>query len=422
MIEDNNKLVDHLFRNEYGKLVASLTRFFGTANIQTAEDIVQETLLTALNHWPMDGIPENPPAWLMQVAKRKALNEIKRNHMLSSHHKIIQNEQQAIKQLDDLFLPHEIEDNELRMVFTCCHPKLSTSSQIALTLKTLCGFGVQEVANALLTNKSTINKRLYRAKQTLAEAETVFEIPSEENLKSRLHAVTTSLYLLFNEGYNSSVDDSIIRKDFCLEAIRLTLLLANHFQEEKQLFALLALMCFHTARFEARIDDKGAIILFEDQDRSLWNKDLILKGIHYLKLSKESLQLTPYHIEANIAAEHCLAQNFETTNWQNLFDLYQLLYKLKPNPIIQLNLAIIQGQIKGLEHSIPLLEKLTRLDSFKGYHLLPATQGITAMKTADYSSAIPYLEKALSLTNSSKEKAFLNQKIEECKSALKHKD
>lgn len=418
MAKKNDQLIDHLFRTEYGKLVATLTRLFGTAYIQLAEDVVQDALITALNKWSVEGIPKNPSAWLIQVAKRKALNELKRNQMILTHHKSISSSQKSFEKIDNVFLQNEIEDSQLRMIFTCCHPSLNTESQIALTLKTLCGFGVQEVANALLTSKSNINKRLYRAKTTIRNSNLPFSIPSGGELKSRLQTVSTTLYLLFNEGYNVSSGNSIIQKEFCLEAIRLTTLLIKRFDEAPQLKALLALMCFHISRFEARIDDKGSIIIFEEQDRSLWNKELIYKGIQYLQRSMNENILSAYHIEASIAAQHCMAESFEKTDWQSIYNNYQLLEKIKPNPIIQLNLAIIKSKLDGLEASLILLKKLEANDVLKNYHLLPATQGIFNLKQGKFQKAKNYLEKSLLLNPSFKEIEFIKSKIAECEKSI----
>ncbi len=376
MQSGNEVLIGQLFRKEYGKLVSTLIRLFGTAHIQLAEDVVQDALITALNKWSVEGIPDNPSAWLIQVAKRKALNELNRDRMKESHKESLSTHLDFADKISSIFLEDEIQDSQLRMIFTCCHPSLNPESQIALTLKTLCGFGVQEVANAFLTSKATINKRLFRARSILRKNNAPFLIPSGESLLPRLKNVCTTLYLLFNEGYNASSGDAIIQKAFCLEAIRLTKLLENQFDEDSQLKALLALMCFHASRFEARIDAHGGIIIFEDQDRSLWNKRLIQKGMQYLSKSMRQKKLTAYHMEAGIAGQHCMAKSFEDTDWQSIYDNYVLLEKFKPNPIIKLNLAIIQSKLIGLAQSLILLKELEDVGTLKNYHLLPATQGI----------------------------------------------
>lgn len=419
MPTDTNPLVEHLFRTTAGKMVAALTRLFGTSYIQLAEDIVQDTLITAINHWSTDKIPEQPEAWLWQVAKRKALNEMQRKKMILRHHQgELAGSESHHQEIDTIFLSHEIADSQLRMIFTCCHPSLNTTSQIALTLKTLCGFGIKEVARALLSTPSTINKRLYRAKQKIRQSEIPFLIPSGKKLAPRLEAVCLSLYLLFNEGYNASTGDQLIQKELCLEAMRLTKVLVDHFPEQDTLSALLALMCFHSARFEARLDDKGAIIIFEEQDRSKWNRALITEGILYLSRSTQGSQLSAYHLEAGIAAAHCLADSFAATNWASIKKQYQLLHRLKPNPIILLNLAIIESQLNGKRASLQTLSHLAKAGDLANYYLLPATQGIFSLQLKDYPQALLFLEQALQLTESASEIAFIQQKIQACRVAM----
>ncbi|MGI9552465.1 MAG: RNA polymerase sigma factor [Aurantibacter sp.] len=422
MTQESEQIVEHLFRTEYGKIVAILTRYFGASHIQLAEDIVQETLIAAMNDWGVKGIPSNPTGWLVQVAKRKALNEVKRNQMMQKHHAAEFFSQESQAPMSDTFLKGEIEDSQLRMIFTCCHSSLDSKSQIALTLKTLCGFGAKEVARALLTTESTINKRLYRAKEKIRDSGIPFKIPQGKELNQKLDSVSLSLYLLFNEGYNSTDGNSIIQKELCLEAIRLTKLLVDHFEQNPKLSALLALMCFHTARFDARIDDHGAIILFEDQDRDCWNKDLIHIGMYHLKNAIQGNTLSTYHIEARIAAEHCLADSFEKTDWKLIHEQYVLLEKLKPSPIIHLNLAIIESKLQGVEASLSLLEDLAKSEELKGYHLLPATQGIFHMKLQRYDRAAEFLSKALNLKPSKRETALIKSKIATCEKLLPKKN
>ena len=401
--------------HEAGKLVALITRIFGTAHIQLAEDIVQDTLITAINHWAVGSIPENPAAWLTQVAKRKTINELKR-------HKKVQGDPDVFfletpdhtSTIEDLFAVKEIPDSQLRMIFTCCHPALSLESQIALTLKTLCAFGVKEVARALLSNESTINKRLYRAKQKIRSLDLPFDIPAGKQLEERLHAVCLCLYLLFNEGYNSSHPDGLIRQSLCAEAMRLTQLLCEHFTTHAELYALFALMCFHAARFEARIDKKGAIVIFEDQNRALWNQELIVMGTRYLTNASQAEQLSSYHLEAAIAAEHCLAKSFEETDWKSIHRQYERLYQIKKNPIIRLNMAIVWSQLAGEEAAIKKLEALAQEKELEQYYLLPATLGIFYLKLKEYSLARKYLSEAKKRTHSQQEIDFLNQKLTLC--------
>ena len=409
-----NQLVDHLFRNEAGKLVATLTRIFGTIHIDLAEDIVQDTLITALHHWSNDNIPENPAAWITQVAKRKALNELKRIKSSRNHLDNPLRNVESNHYIEEVFLSEEIKDSQLRMIFTCCHPQLPVASQVALTLKTLCGFGISEICKALLARETTINKRLYRAKQKIRTLEISFEVPSGKYLEERLNSVCLALYLLFNEGYNSSHRPAVISKDLCLEAIRLTQLLVQYFQDQPKLSALLALMCLHAARFESRTDHDGAIIIFEDQDRSLWNKQLISNGMQYLTKASVGNQLTEYHLEAGIAAEHCLSKSFADTDWKSIYQQYEKLYKLKQNPIVLLNLAIIKSQTESIQSSLRALEKISANQPLKDYYLLPMTRGILLLKSGHYSEAKGFFHEALKLTKSPQEIAFIKVKLVLC--------
>lgn len=421
MRDKSEQIVEDLFRTEYGKLVSGLIRFFGAGNIQLAEDIVQETLIAALDNWSTHQIPDNPTGWLVQVAKRKALNELK-------HQKVVQKNQSRVllltnpeENLEQIFLENEIEDSQLRMIFTCCHPSLTQESQIALTLKTLCGFGIKEVANALLVSESTINKRLYRAKKAIRDSEIPFDIPQGKELLIRLDTVILTLYLLFNEGYNSSSDHEKVARELCLEAMRLVRLLATYFKGNRELYALLSLMCFHTARFEARIDHRGTLTLFEDQDRSLWNKELIATGISFLKNAKGAKELTSYHIEARIAAEHCMAKSFEDTNWESIYDQYELLSLFKSGPIIELNKAIIMSKITGLKKSLELLKQLEEGGGLTTYHLLPAVQGFFHLELKQYPLAMKYLEKAKELKPQLPELQLIESSILECKEKIASK-
>ena len=412
-MDDVNALVDHLFRHEAARLLAILTRIFGPAHLELAEDIVQDTLAAALDNW-VARIPDNPAAWLTQVAKRKALNELKRQRTIQKHQTLVgETYGTTVARIEEIFLDREIQDSQLRMIFTCCHPALSLDSQIALTLKILCGFSAREITQALLTREDTIQKRLYRAKEKIRAGEIAFTIPAGDELKERLEAVCLVLYLLFNEGYNSSHPQLLIRKDLCAEAMRLTLLLCRHFTDRTELYALLSLMCFHTARFDARLDRHGAIVIFEEQDRTLWNRALITQGLHYLRKSTGD-ELTEYHLEAGIAAEHCLAASFAETDWKTIYHHYELLYGLKKNPIIKLNMAIVYSQLTSAEQAIQRLEELLADRELDNYYLLPATLGVLYQKTEKYEAAQRYFTQAKALTNSIQEIEFFDKKIMEC--------
>ncbi|WP_315817423.1 RNA polymerase sigma factor [Paraflavitalea speifideaquila] len=326
--ESPQQVVEHLFRHESGKMIAVLTRVFGTHNLGMVEDVIQEAFLKAAQSWRYGQLPDNPAAWLMRVAKNKAIDLIRREHhfRLYSQELVHQLKTEAEEALEHFFLDTEIADSQLRMIFASCHPALKEEDQIALTLKTVSGFSASEIARALITNEATIQKRLYRAKQFLKEVHIPLEIPVGEQLKERLEIVYSVLYLLFNEGYNSGKEDELIRHDLCVEALRLGILLSQHAVGSRPAtYALLALMCFQASRFESRIGAHNTIILLQHQDRSTWNKDLIKRGFQYLNHSSQGQALTIYHIESAIAAEHCMAAHFEDTNWQRMRYLYDLL-------------------------------------------------------------------------------------------------
>lgn len=415
---DSNELIEHLFRREYGKLVSILTGIFGSENVSLAEDVMQETLISALHHWAVSGIPQNPQGWLIQVAKRKALNEIKRNNRLHKYVKDKGDEIGKVIILDSTFLENEIEDSQLRMVFLCCHPELSIESQIAITLKILCGFGSKEIARALLISESAILKKIYRAKQTIRRSSIPFEVPSGTHARKRIDTVLIALYLLFNEGYSSSVSQISISKELCLEAIRLTRILADHFHDHKATHALLALMCLHTARFNARVDDHSGNKLFQMQNRALWDKQMINIGMGYLKESMNTVELSTYHVEAGIAAEYCLASSLNETNWQSIYNHYELLQKLKPNPLIKLNLAIVQNKILGTRKAIQELRELTEDPLLLNQSVFWATFAVFLLEINEPGKSIEYLNKAKSLNPPPHFMSVIDNYIKTCEAHL----
>jgi predicted RNA polymerase sigma factor len=300
------------------------------------------------------------------------------------------------------------------MIFACCHPSLKEEDQVALTLKTVSGFGVAEIAHALLTNEAVIQKRLYRAKQFLKENNIPLDIPAGRDLAGRLNIVYTVLYLLFNEGYNSGNADELIRKDLCAEAMRLTLLLAEHKTGKRPAtFALLALMCLQASRFESRIDENNAIILLQHQDRSTWNKALIQKGYAYLNQSSQGDELTVYHLESAIAAEHCLAPSFAETNWQRMLALYDMLLVQKRTALVMLNRAIVLTQLNQTAQALQEIWQIENIDQLiKTQYIFSAVLGELYIQLNDDHNAGKFLQQALSLTTSQAEKKLISTKLE----------
>ncbi len=409
-----HQLVDHLFRHEAGKMVAVITRFLGTENLSVAEDIVQETLLKAMENWRFRGVPENPSAWLYKVAHNKTidwLRSAKRETKLLSN----QTEEQTIANgftSQTIFSEEEIDDSVLRMMFACCHPAILPESQIALTLKTLGGLSVLEIAHAFLTSEETIAKRIYRAKERIRKDKIKLEPPGIFDLAHRLDSVLHVLYLLFNEGYHSSHSDKIIREDLCGEAMRLTYLLTQHKATNfPKVNALMALMCFQASRFIARTGDLGEIILLEDQDRKKWSKSLIEKGQHFLLHASRGNQLSQYHVEASIAAIHCSSSSFENTPWDKLLTLYETLSEIKPGPMVSFNKAIAIGYAKSPNEGI---KELLKIDGLENHYLYLTALGAFYFLKKDTSSAKRFFEKALSKTTSLQEGELIKQKIKLC--------
>ncbi len=366
-------LVDHLFRHEYGKMVASLSRFLGLQYIDVVEDIAQETFSQALQTWRTQTIPDNPSAWLMTTAKRKAIDYIRKKQSTKNREikSIISGP--ASVYIEELFMDSEVSDNQLRMIFACCHPKLAVKDQIALTLKIASGFSSKEIAKGLLSKVETIKKRIQRARNFLKSNNLRLYIPAGEELKNRLVEVQFILYLLFNEGYYSSGNEEHIRRDLCYEAMRLCKLIVDHdITHHPDNHALMALMCFHASRFDSRLDDQGQIILLADQNRELWNKDLIDVGRHHLNVSGERKTISAYHLEAAISGEHARAKTFEQTNWNIILEYYRGIYTIKPSDQIILNQIIVLIQLNNLYQAENLFVEINSELSSILYHSVGA--------------------------------------------------
>ncbi|TGM48103.1 RNA polymerase subunit sigma [Leptospira biflexa] len=356
---DELAVLPHLFRLEYSKIVSVLCKRYGFHQIETAEDIASETFLVASQAWGNNGIPEKPVAWLYAVAKNKAKNLIQRDSLYQN--KILPRYQieNYVEDHDFDLSEENVKDSQLRMLFALSHPLIPLESQIGISLKILCGFGIEEIAKAFLSNKETINKRLSRAKEKLRENNISLELPSSDDLKSRLTSVLRTIYLIFNEGYASHNQDKILRKDFCLEAIRLcTFLLENEKTNTPEVNALLSLFCFHISRFDARMNDAGEIVLFEDQNRNLWNQEFIQKGEYFFIQSNKDRNISKYHLEAAIAYWHTLSED-NVDKWETIYTLYTGLLEFESSQILLLNRAYALFRFKGRDEA---LEELGRLD------------------------------------------------------------
>jgi RNA polymerase sigma-70 factor (ECF subfamily) len=401
------ELIPHLYRTEFRKITAVLCRSLGIEHISVAEDLVGDTFLLAAETWGLKGLPQNPAAWLYTVAKNKAKDLLKRNTVFSQKisPEIKHSTEEAFESDIDLSVQN-IRDSQLQMMFAICYPGIPPEAQIGLSLRILCGFSIDEIADAFLTNKETINKRLYRAKEKLKQVKVKIELPPDAEIDKRIENVLTTLYLLFNEGYYSSSRNSVLRKDLCLEAMRLTHMLTENENTDKPFVnASLALMCFHASRFEARIDPKGELVLYEEQDKSLWNNELILQGEYYLNKAATGNVLSKYHLEAAIAYWHTVINN-DTEKWEKILSLYNQLLVIEYSPIAALNRTYALAKVYGNEQAIAEAEKLALVDNHLYHSLLGELYA-----TIDKTKAIEHLASALKLSRSAADKKVIKDKI-----------
>ncbi len=407
---NSRKLTEHFFRNEYGKMVSFITKYIGTGNVQTAEDIVQETLLKAVEYWKHNGIPENPQAWLYTTAKNLTINILKQKKHTSefSNNSIYQNsEQLEIANISGKF----ISDEQLKMMFSCCHPSISEKSQICLILKILCGFSISEIANAFFVSTETINKRLVRGRKQLRINNINFELP--RNINNRLPIVLKTIFLLFNEGYSPTQKSEVIRYDLCFEAIHLCEILTNSeaIQRKSDCFSLLALMYLNASRFDSRMNTTHTIIEMDKQDRKNWNQKLINKGIDNLNKAVLEKQISPYLILATISANHCIASSFEKTNWREILSLYDSLIELEDTPITRLNRTVALSKVKGIKIAIIELETLKKETSLSKNHLLYFTLAEFYKLENKIDKAKESYNKAISLVKNKRDAIFIQKKL-----------
>lgn len=408
---EERELLPHLFRTEYQKIVSVLSYLFGIEHIEIAEDIVSDTFLAATELWSIKGLPENPTAWLYTVAKNKTKNYLKRNSLFEQ--KLSADIRYSTTNSEEIEIDlsnKNIADSQLAMIFTVCNPVISSESQVALALNLLCGFGVQEIADAYLTNKEVVYKRINRAKEKLKEANIKIEQPKIADINNRLETVLTTLYLLFSEGYYSTSQNTILRKDLCAEAMRLNyMLVENPATNSPSVNALLALMCFHSSRFEARTNQDGEVILYDDQDESLWNTELIEKGEYYLNKASAGERLSKYHLEAGIAYWH--TQKSDTAEkWESILQLYNNLLILEYSPIAALNRTFALAKTNGKEEAIIEAEKLNLTGNHFYYSLLG-----NLYTDLDNRKALQHYETALTLANSVADKNSLTKAINRLK-------
>jgi RNA polymerase sigma factor (sigma-70 family) len=413
------ELSDHLFRHEAGRLTAALTRIFGVHNLGLAEDVVQEAFCRAAEVWKFRGVPENPSAWLMATAKNCALDALRRQRTARQYApelgRYLESEWTRASVLEEQFGAAAIKDDLLRMMFSCCDPRLAEEGQIALILHILCGFSVGEIAGAFVSGQAAIEKRITRAKKVLAQSKTLFDVAAGDEFSARLPAVQRALYLLFNEGYHGACAEAAIRAELCREAMRLVAeLLAHPLGRTPASYALAALMALGAARLAGRADETGALRPLLDQDRSQWDQQLIDEGLRQLERSAAGSDLSAYHVEAAIAAQHARARTAEETDWTAIVELYDALIAIRPSPIVALNRAIAVAQKDGPESGLEAIAAIEDRDRLAAYPFYPAALGEMELSRGASDAAAEHFRAALALARNPMERRFLERRIDAC--------
>jgi RNA polymerase sigma-70 factor (ECF subfamily) len=419
--------IEKIYREESGRVLAILIRLLGSFDL--AEEATQEAFAAAVEHWPRQGIPANPCAWLVSTGRHKAVDLLRRRARFENKREELQRlaaiEEQLVLDPEDAILSEEMlsnpiqNDDRLRLIFTCCHPALVLEAQVALTLRTLCGLATEEIAKAFLVPATTMAQRLVRAKAKIRDAHIPYRIPPKEELTERLAAVALVVYLVFNEGYNAASGDVPIRHDLCTEAIRLGRLLCELLPREAETRGLLALMVLHDARRNARMSADGEIILLAEQNRSLWNHDQIHEGLALTEASLRGAPPGPYSVQAAIAAIHARAKSAEETDWAQIAGLYDVLLRLQPSPVIELNRAVAIAAVQGAAEGLRLVDELEARGELRGYHLLPATRGDFLRRLNQWVAAAEAYRQALSLASNDAERRFLAKRLAEAESKMR---
>jgi RNA polymerase sigma factor (sigma-70 family) len=411
--EDFLELAEHLFRHQAGRMVSSLLRVLGVRHLALAEDAVQDTLVRALETWKYAALPKDPAAWLMRSAHNRAVDLLRRQGAYGRMAEALLREREA-REKEPPFA-HEAAFDELRLMFSCCVPELTVASQVAVTLKYLCGFSVKEIAQAFLSTEPAVEKQLYRARAALLQRGALLDVGDPGKVKDRLPAVLEAVYLLFSAGYHGTHPEAVVREDLCHEALRLGELLSRlESAALPETHALLSLLCFHAARLGSRQADDGGLILLAEQDRGLWDRELIAEGFRRLDLSAEGPLLTSWHLEAAIAAEHAAAPAFERTDWRAIRRLYDLLLQRRPSPVVALNRAIAVGMAEGPEEGLLALSAIEDRDRLSRYPFLPAAVAEFEARAGRPGRAAQALRGALLLARSPAEEAVLARKLAAC--------
>ena len=407
---DTNRAIDAVWRIESARLIAGLTRI--VRDVGLAEDLAQDALVAALRQWPESGVPDNPGAWLMAVAKRRSIDMSRRRTVLDQKHDEIGREleiqQDIVIAERDAAIDDDVGDDLLRLVFIACHPILSTDARVALTLRLLGGLTTDEIARAFLVSESTIAQRIVRAKRTLSEAHVPFEVPRADELAARLASVLEVIYLIFNEGYSATAGDDWMRPGLCEDALRLGRIVAELVPREPEVHGLVALMEIQASRSRARLGPNGEPILLLDQDRARWDQLLIRRGIAALdRVETLAGALGPYALQAAIAACHARARTASDTDWPRIVALYDALAQLTPSPVVELNRAVAVGMAFGPAAGLELIDALASEPSLRAYHLLPSVRGDLLAKVGRYDEAAVEFKRAAALTRNARERSLL---------------
>jgi RNA polymerase sigma factor (sigma-70 family) len=410
---------DHLFRRESGRMIATLTRIFGVHNLPLVEDVVQDAFCRALEVWKFRGVPENPSAWLMATAKNRALDVLRRERTARTFApelgRLLESEWTLAPTVEEAFAEHSIKDDQLRMMFSCCHPRLREEAQVALVLHILCGFTVDEIAAAFMASHAAIEKRITRAKKVLAKSKRLFDVEAANEFTARLPAVQRALYLLFNEGYHGASPESAIRGELCREAMRLVSILLKHpLGNTPASYALAALMYLGASRLPARVDASGDLSSLFDQDRAQWDRDLVAEGLELLELSATGPELTEYHVEAAIASVHARAERAEDTDWGAIVSLYDILMNIHPSPIVGLNRAIAVAQSEGPERGLEEIRLIADRERLASYPFYFAALGELEFRRGQKRTAGRHFRAARAMARNPMERRFLDRRISEC--------
>jgi RNA polymerase sigma-70 factor (ECF subfamily) len=425
--------LEQIYREESARILATLIRLLGDFDL--AEEVMQEAFAVALQQWPGEGVPANPRTWLVSTARHKALDLLRRRTRFETKQEELQKlaelrehlcelEDGPQEEQEDVMISGALQngglqsDDRLRLIFTCCHPALRTEAQVALTLRTLGGLTTEEIAKAFLTPVPTMAQRLVRAKQKIRDARIPYRVPPRTELAERLSAVMLVVYLVFNEGYNAASGDAVVRGELCTEAIRLGRLLCELLPREPEARGLLALMLLHDSRRDARISASGETVLLEEQDRSKWHQGKMAEGLALVESALREAPPGPYSVQAAIAAVHARAENASTTDWPQIAGLYDVLFRLQPSPVVELNRAVAVAMAHGPAVGLRLLDELEERGELRGYYLLPAARADLLRRLQRWPDAAKAYRQALVEVSNEAERRYLNRRLAEVEAKI----